>query len=364
MRKATTFIFLLSLLLPAVAVAQSGKISGRVTDSGTGEALPGVNVVIDGTTQGGVTDIDGYYNIINVRPGAYAVRASFVGYNTQLTENVRVNTNLTTEVNFQMSEEQVGLDEVVVTAERPIVQRDISANIATLTADEIENLPVSGVTEVINLQAGIDAGLSIRGGGRDEIAFLVDGMSTAGGRTTEPFMNVSFTAVDEVQVQTGGFNAEYGNLRSGLINLVTKEGSRTQYTVDAVMRYSPPTKKHFGPLPSDPGSYFMRPYVDPDVAFVGTESGWDTFTQDSYPSFEGYDLYAQRLADDEDPSNDLTSAQLQEIMMWRTRKDFEPETPDFEIDATIGGPVPGGQKLGNLRFLASYRQNQRAYIVP
>ncbi|MFK7845803.1 MAG: carboxypeptidase-like regulatory domain-containing protein [Rhodothermales bacterium] len=367
MRKATTYVFLLALLLPAVAVAQTGKISGRVTDAGNGEALPGVNVIIDGSTQGGVTDLDGYYNIINVRPGEYSVRASFVGYNTRLTEGVRVNTNLTSTVNFLMQEDQVGLEEVVVTAERPIVQRDISANIATLTADEIENLPVSGVSEVINLQAGIDSGLSIRGGGRDEIAFLVDGMSTAGGRTTEPFMNVSFTSVDEVQIQTGGFNAEYGNLRSGLINLVTKEGSRTQYTVDAVMRYSPPTKKYFGPQPGNEESYFMRPFVDPDVAFVGThteDSGWDQYTREFYPQWEGYNAFADRLAGDDDPANDLSPQELQQLMMWRLRQDFEPDTPDFEVDATIGGPVPGGQKLGNLRFLASYRQTQRAYVVP
>lgn len=367
MRKATFFIFLLALLLPAtMAVAQTGKISGRVTDAGNGEALPGVNVIIDGTTQGAVTDLEGYYSIINVRPGLYGVRASFVGYNTGLTENVRVNTNLTTEVNFLLQEEQVGLDEVVITAERPIVQRDVSANIATLTADEIENLPVAGVTEVINLQAGIDSGLSIRGGGRDEIAFLVDGMSTAGGRTTEPFMNVSFTSVDEVQVQTGGFNAEYGNLRSGLINLVTKEGSRTQYTVDAVMRYSAPSRKYFGPAPNDANSWLMRPYVDPDVAFVGThsdESGWDRYTREFYPRWEGYNSFADRLAGDDDPTNDLSAQQLQELMLYRLRKDFTPETPDFEVDATIGGPVPGGQKLGNLRFLASYRQTQRAYVV-
>lgn len=368
MHKVTTLLVMLLLCVPVTsALAQTGKISGRVTDATTGEALPGVNVIIANSTQGGVTDIEGYYNIINVRPGTYSVRASFVGYTVQTIEGVRVNTNLTAEVNFDLQEESVGLDEVVVSAERPIVQRDISANIANLTADDIENLPVAGVSEVINLQAGIEPGLSIRGGGRDEIAFLVDGMSTAGGRTTEPFMNVSFTAVDEVQVQTGGFNAEYGNLRSGLINVVTKEGNRERYTVDAVLRYSPPTQKHFGALPNDPSSFFMRPYVDPDVAFVGThsdESGWDQYTRNLYPEWRGFNSFADQLAGDDDPTNDLSANQLQELMMWRLRKDFDIQAPDFEVDATVGGPVPGGRKLGNLRFLASYRQTQRAYIVP
>ena len=114
MRITKLLCALLLLLSPVTgALAQSGKIAGTVRDASTGEALPGVNVVIDGTTQGAVTDLSGFYNILNVRPGTYAVRASFVGFTSQLTENVSVNTGLTTTIDFSLGEQSVGLDEVV-----------------------------------------------------------------------------------------------------------------------------------------------------------------------------------------------------------------------------------------------------------
>ena len=150
---------MLALLLPAsAALAQSGKIAGTVTDQATGDPLPGVNVVIEGTTQGATTDVDGYYNILNVRPGTYDVRASFVGFTPQILADVRVNIDLTTNLDIQLREETVGLDEVVVAAERPVVQRDVSASVANLNAEEIENLPVTDVADVIGLQAGFERG--------------------------------------------------------------------------------------------------------------------------------------------------------------------------------------------------------------
>ncbi|MEX0599916.1 MAG: carboxypeptidase-like regulatory domain-containing protein, partial [Rhodothermales bacterium] len=90
MRTPIQLLSLLVLCLVGSPVfAQSGKISGQVTDAATGDPLPGVNVVIDGTTQGTSTGADGYYSIINVRPGTYDVRASFIGFTPQVVEDVR-----------------------------------------------------------------------------------------------------------------------------------------------------------------------------------------------------------------------------------------------------------------------------------
>ena len=73
-------LFALALFLPTSAWAQTGKIAGQITEASTGESLPGVNVSITGTTQGAITDADGYYFIVNVRPGSYDLRASFIGF--------------------------------------------------------------------------------------------------------------------------------------------------------------------------------------------------------------------------------------------------------------------------------------------
>ena len=367
--KQTTLLFLLALALPVTtALAQSGKIAGVVTEAATGDPLPGVNVVIDGTSQGATTDAEGYYVILNVRPGTYDIRASFIGFTPEVAEGVRVNIDLTAEINFALRDETVGLDEVTVTAERPVVQRDVSASVANLDAQQIENLPVTDIEKVVGLQAGFERGLTIRGSGGNQVSFRVDGIDLGGGLDQTPFTGVSYTSTEEVQVQTGGFSAKYGNVRSGLVNVVTKEGSRDRYSVDAIVRYSSPSEKYFGGLPNDPDAYYLRPYFDDEVAFVGTQNGpWDQYTRDSYPEFQGWNSLAESFSfnTDEDPTNDVTPQQMQEAFRWYYRKDLEIDHPDYEVDATIGGPFPlFSQQLGDLRFSASYRQTQNAFIVP
>ncbi len=354
---------LLLLLVPVMgAAAQTGKISGTVRDGSTGEALPGVNVVIDGTTQGGVTDLDGFYNIINVRPGTYAVRASFVGYTAQLVEGVQVSTGLTATVDFNLGEQQVGLDELVVTAERPVVELDVSANVSNLTAEDIVDLPVAGVSEVLDLQAGIEPGLSIRGGGVGEVAFIVDGMNMRTGRDNSPITNVSYTSVEAVQVQTGGFNAEYGNVRSGIVNVSTKEPSSNRYSFDGLFRYRPAQAKAFDGLPEDPDGFYMRGWSDPEIQNVGT-SALDPYERRQFNTFIGLDAMATNAQSN---GFDVSSADMLEYLEYAMRKDNSIEVGDYEADFTVGGPlIPGlGNKLGNLRFLASYRGTQTAYMFP
>ncbi len=368
----------LLLFTVPVAFAQQGKIDGVVTDVATGETIPGAGVIIEGLGQGAATQVDGYFFINNVRPGTYTLVVSFLGYATQRVEGVRVSTGLTTTRDVQLSEEAVGLDEIVVMSERPIVQLDVSANVASLNSEAFEDLPVAGVSEVLDLQAGIEPGLRVRGGGLNEVAFVVDGMNLRTGRSHQPFTNISYTSLEEVQVQTGGFNAEYGNVRSGIVNVTTKEPSRTRYTVDALYRYQPAQPKSLEGLggtsldnctyPTTNGdcdSWFIRPFLDPAVAWEGTANGaWDQYTQDQYNAFEGWNALAERLVNDE--KFDVTAQDMQNYFKHTHRKDNEITKPDYEVDVTVAGPlVPGfGQKLGDLRFSASYRGVQTAYIYP
>ena len=379
MRLVRLLLYTFALLMPlTTAWAQSGKISGIVRDAGTGETMPGVNVSIDGTTQGAVTDADGFYNILNVRPGEYDVRASFIGYRPVLQEDVRVSSGLTTDLNFELREETVGLDELVVSAERPIVQLDVSANVASLTPEEFVDLPVAGVSEILDLQAGIEPGLQIRGGGQSELAFVMDGLNLRTGRDNQPFTNISYTALEEVQVQTGGFNAEYGNVRAGVINVTTKEPPRTRYTFDGLFRYAPPQDKAFnalGLLPDecdysdesniDPScnTYWVRPLLDPEVRMDGTAASWDIYTQRQYNAFDGLATTATTL---QDAGFDVAPEDLIEYYRFTHRKDNSISDPDYQADFTIGGPlIPGlSEKLGDLRFLASYRGTQTAYLIP
>ncbi len=365
----TSKAFLLSaaclvLSIPTV-VAQSGKIAGRVIEAATGEGLPGVNVVLEGTLQGTITSVDGYYVILNAKPGTHAVQASFVGFATQLVTGVRVLIDQTTTVDFALQEEVLLGQEVVVVAQRPVVQRDVSNSRLNVAADEIEALPVSSVSSVVGLQAGVQ-GLSVRGSNTSEIAFNINGLNLRDERDNGPVTGISLASVEEVQVQTGGFNAEYGNVRSGVVNVITKEGSRDRYEADVILRYSPPQQKNFGQSANDPDAYWIRPFIDPAVAFTGTENGdWDQYTQAQYPRFEGWVAISEERLTDDDPTNDLTPEGLQQAFLWQHRKAFEVTQPDYDIDFGFGGPLPGFSKqLGDARFYASFRRDQDMYLIP
>ncbi len=372
-------VFAMVVLMVPSAFAQQGKISGIITDAATGETVPGATVVIEGTLQGAASDEDGFYFINNVRPGTYTLLVSFVGYVTERIEGVRVSTGLTTPADAALREEAVGLEEIVVTSERPIVQLDVSANVASLNPEAFEDLPVAGVDEVLDLQAGIEPGLRIRGGGLDEVAFVLDGMNLRTGRHHQPLTNISYTSLEEVQVQTGGFNAEYGNVRSGIVNVTTKEPSRTRYTVDALYRFTPAQPKtleglggtnlndcnYSGKVTGDCDSWYVRPFLDPDVAMSGTESGaWDSYTQLQYNGFEGWVTLADRLQTAE--GFDVTAQDMQEYFKHTHRKDNQIDLPDYEADVTVGGPlIPRmSSQLGDLRFLVSYRGTQTSYLYP
>lgn len=225
MRFRTTLWLLALVALPAAAHAQTGKIAGRVVDT-SGEALIGVNVQIDGTQQGNTTDLDGYYAILNVRPGTYSVRASYVGFAAQTVEGVRVQIDKTAEIDFRMAEESFVGEEVVVTAERPLVQRDLTSSSASVSREQLQSLPVQSFQDVVNLQAGVSEG-HFRGGRIGEVAYLVDGIPVNDVFDGSFAYQVENDAIQEIEIISGTFNAEYGQAQSGVVSIVTRDGGST-----------------------------------------------------------------------------------------------------------------------------------------
>ncbi|MDZ7263047.1 MAG: TonB-dependent receptor [candidate division KSB1 bacterium] len=359
------FSVLLLLAAQPIMAGVTGKIAGVVTDSENGQPLPGANIVIEGTMMGAAADLKGYYVILNVPPGTYTLKATMMGYANLTAANVRVSIDLTTTVDFKMKLQAIMGEEVQVVAERPVVQKDVSASQANLNAKEIQSLPVVSVASVVALEAGVQ-GLTIRGGGADQTAFMVNGFTLRDERNNQPYTAISYTSIDEIQIQTGGFNAEYGNMRAGLIHVVTKEGKKDQYHFGLLTRYSPPAKKHFGHSPSSWDSYWIRPYVDNAVCWTGTKNGaWDEYTQKQYVEFEGWNAVSAKTLKDDNPDNDLTPAAAQQVFLWEHRRKLDISKPDYNVDMSFGGPVPFiSEPLGNLRFFASYRDARDMYIVP
>jgi len=347
----------------------TGKIAGVIIDFDTGTPLAGVNIIIEETAIGSSTNIDGEFTIFNVPPGIYSVKISMIGYADYRIQNVRVIIDRTTNLDAQLKVSTIVGEEVVVEAKRPIVVRDISNSQMNITSEVIENLPVSKVDRVLSLQAGIEQGtegIIVRRGSANQTIIMVDGLSQNDERSNLPYTAVSLSSVKEIQVQTGGFNAEYGNLRSGLVNIVTKQGSRSKYSGTVTFRISPAQSKHFGNSIYDPYSYFNRPYLDPDVAWTGTNNGaWDQYTQGQYFILEGWNAVSERTLQDNDPTNDLTAQGAQRLFQWQRRRQGDIEEPDYILDIGFGGPVPFvAEQLGNLRFYISYFREQNMFVFP
>lgn len=370
MRKATVLLLTLLLCIPGLVFAGSnGKITGRVTDGETGQPLPGVGVTIEGTTMGASTNVDGFYTILNVPPGKCTVRFSLIGYARTTVENVKVEIDLTATINQQLKSTTLETGEVVVVAERPVVTKDVSASMFNIESRSVETMPVQAVTDVLALQAGIEKGsdgIVVRGGGTNQTQFVVDGFILNDERSNIPYAAVGLAATKELQVQTGGFNAEYGNVRSGVVRVITKDGDRVQYSGMVNVRIRPPAAKHFGMSLYDPGSYFNRPYTDPAVCWVGTKNGtWDAYTQHQYPVFQGWNAVSLATLQDKDPTNDLTPEGAKRLWQWQRRRTGDIMKTDYVLDAGFGGPMPFiGEDLGNLRFYLSHFNERDMFIIP
>ena len=207
----------------------TGKITGRVTDKSNGESLVGGNTILVGTPFGAATDVEGKYFILNVPPGVYSLRAVLVGYGPVLVKDVRVVADQTTTIDVTMESAPVGIAEIVVQAERPMVQRDATSTTAVISSEQIKMMPVKDFVEVLQMQSGVVAdgrNLYVRGGRSNEVAYLIDGMYVK-----DPVLGAAGTrihndAISELVFLDGSFNAEYGNALSGVVNIVTKEGGK------------------------------------------------------------------------------------------------------------------------------------------
>ena len=236
MRRKLLVVLSVMILLPAVLLAAgSGKIRGKVTDRETGEPLIGANVVIEGTSLGASTDVNGEYYVLSVPVGTYTVRATYVGYRSFTMRNVEVNADLTKEVNLQLSSESVQVPTVEVVAERPLINKNATNAVTITRAEDIQNMPVRTVDNVVSLQTGVvnqGGTIYIRGGRSDEVAFYIEGVGTKdplfGGNTSRPIIS----AVEEIQLQAGGYTAEYGGANAGMIVTAMKTGS-SDYHISA-----------------------------------------------------------------------------------------------------------------------------------
>ena len=245
-------IILLVVLFSAASsmfAGNTGKIAGQIRDKENHQPIIGANVLVKGTTLGAATDVDGYYFVLRVPPGTYDLQISMIGYQTIIVQNVKVQVDLTTTINTLLSLTDVQMGEVLVTAEKKLVQKDVTSTRREVTQENIRETPgLESVTDIFKVQAGAilssapqsfkladgsqlqvrDESLKdihVRGGRGGEILYIVDGMPVNhpiyGGRSV---LDLNVTDVQNVELITGAFNAEYGQAQSGVVNINTRSG--------------------------------------------------------------------------------------------------------------------------------------------
>ncbi|MGA9116795.1 MAG: TonB-dependent receptor [Bacteroidota bacterium] len=227
---------LLVAALPYEARAQGrtlegrGRLEGRILDARTGETLPGANMIVKGTYYGGASDPGGKVRIENVNPGVYTVEVTLLGYKTMQFTSIRVEAGGTASVEARMEETVLALDkEVVIVGEKPLFDIEETSSRRSIEQADIQAAAVQNVQSIVSLQAGVvqsDNEIHIRGGRTHENAFLIDGVSVQDPLAGTGFgLQVSPGAIQEVEVITGGYNAEYGQATSGIVNITTREGT-------------------------------------------------------------------------------------------------------------------------------------------
>lgn len=215
---------LTGLVLSLGLFAQTGEIQGKVVDPANGEGLPfaTVTVVVNGNLVGAQTDFDGFYSIKPVPPGSYTVTAKYLGYQTTVTEGVLVSPDKITFADLEMAEESTVLDEIVVKSYKvPLIKPDETSTGGTMTKEDIENLPTRNVQSIASTTAGVyqadeGAGLNVKGARESSTEYYIDGIKVSGSTA------LPASAIEQLNVVTGGVPARYGDATGGIINITTR----------------------------------------------------------------------------------------------------------------------------------------------
>ncbi|MCF6270258.1 MAG: TonB-dependent receptor [Melioribacteraceae bacterium] len=338
MKRFKFILFLITILLPLNLYAgTTGKIAGFVIDSSTGETLPFANIIIIGTNIGAASDVNGHFVMLNIAPGKYSVKVSMVGYSSQTIEDVIIRADLTTNLNFNLSDNSFLLGDIVVKAEVTLVIKDETSRTAIVDSKAFTELPIGSFQDMVGLQAGwtkgADGKIHARGGRAGEVVFLIDGVPDRNALTGNYTGQLDKYAIQEMQTITGGFNAEYGQALSGVVNIVTKDGG---------------------------DSYHGRLEYQSDMLNSSPYHSTNAFAYDQYGIDENGDFIQRTNSEGTELINNYPSAYKEQKI------DGTPSlVPDInmlgQISLVLGGPTP---LIPRLKFFITGRYSNSLSPLP
>ena len=335
----------------------TGKIRGKVVDATTGEPLPGVNVMVTSIWRGNVekksdlgigaaTSANGEFIILHVPPGIYSLKASMIGYTPEIRRKVIVNVDRTSFVDFRLKPTVISVGKsLVVEAKRDAIQLDVSGTENFVTQKDYKETPFANrVADVLALQAGVEGNIiegeiKIRGGDANEIGYLVDGMSMVDQKFNRPVISINPEVVQEIKVMRNGFNAEYGNARSGIINVVTKTPG-DKLSISADYQYDPPHRPHYGRSWYSRQSRWEWRLMDGPHAFEGDSLFLKEGRAGIWKYWMGWNKYSEQLMNDNNPNNDLTPEEAYELWKWRHRPIKYGNLAGHNLNMSVSGRVP------------------------
>jgi len=304
-------VALATVMTATVFAATTGKMTGIVKDEKTKQPVANVKVVVPGTSLSTLTNKDGYYVFTNVSPGDYQVKVEHVGYEHFTKTGVKVLANFTTEIDFDLKPTIPEIEGITEKAAKPLIKKDVTETTRIVESAQITEMPRDTIGGIIALQPGTSvtkneggAELHIRGGRSMEIKYLLDGISLDDPILKGQAGRVNVNAVKEMQVVTGGFNAEHGNAQSGIINIITKEGTQ-KFTGRLEYRYAM-FGEHYGDA-------LLGRWYNPDIDLKSYEEEYEEeYKGDALEIFRGVFLGKPRPHQKPYRGQDITVKDLME----------------------------------------------------
>jgi outer membrane receptor protein involved in Fe transport len=217
-------LFALGVLLHA----QKATIQGLIKDKQTGEPLIGATVVLVGTYKGAYADAEGRFTLKDLNPGTYTLRVTYVGYNEVLLTGLTVKADQILNLIIPMSPVGTTIQTVEIIGEKPVVNLESGKSDLRVSGEEIRQTTAVDVTTMASLMPGVAQtldGLQIRGGRVYETQYVIEGVNAQDPLAGTGFgVEVSQVAIEEMEVITGGMDAEYGDGTSGVVAVRLREG--------------------------------------------------------------------------------------------------------------------------------------------
>ncbi len=346
--RARLYLLLILAIPGSLFAGTMGKIAGRITDKTTGEPLIGAHVILKDLKSGASTNENGEYFILNVSPGTYTLVVSMIGYETVSVSNVGVIVDRTTTKNVALLATLIEGEVVNIVAERPVVDKDLTASEQIVTSAVIAQTGARTIKDVLVTQAGLfndnsmlswQRGITrayVRGSSAVQAVYMIDNMSVNSGMVSDNYSGFNTSTIEQISVMTGGYNAEYGDGRSAVVNILTKEASSGIHgTFQARMR--PAGVYHFGP---NMYSTENNDYVSTGINY------WTAQSKDNSSLYYG-----------KNPDSLLTAWRKQSTPNDTLAK--YADRPEFEYEGTLLGSL-----TNELSFLFSGRYKRGVGIFP